>query len=242
MGQGVVVLSGLLIPLCLTDSFALPPVEGSSAQSSVERRPALKNPQDRLASGEELLAHYARTGNRATLNEALTLLLEVSPLFSPEAIKARQTKAEEFDGKDVIAFARFSNLMFRYTGRSALSQQAQDSLSFMREEQNHLTAEAKRSFRQAQEELRTSPLHITVVGAKDDERAQRLWKEAVRVNDHYVRREWWDRREGALLNPDVRYPELTSPAAFVCVDRRCSLPLFTDQELRERLAQREITK
>jgi hypothetical protein len=62
------------------------------------------------------------------------------------------------------------------------------------------------------------------------------------VNDQYLRREWWDRREGALPNPDVRYPQLASAAAFVCVDTRCSVPLFTEQELRERLAQREMEK
>jgi hypothetical protein len=69
-----------------------------------------------------------------------------------------------------------------------------------------------------------------------------LWSEAVRVKEPYVRREWWDRSEGALPNPDVRYPKLAAPAAFVCVDTRCSVPLYTDQELREKLAQMEMAK
>jgi hypothetical protein len=110
----------------------------------------------------------------------------------------------------------------------------------MRDDHRPLSVEEMNSLQQAEEELLSSPLHITVVGGKDDLRAQQLWKEAVRVNEKYIRREWWDRREGALSNPDVRYPQLGAPAAFVCVDSKCSVPLFTVDELRERLAQRMV--
>ena len=242
IGQTLLVLMGLIVVLWRVDAVALPPVEGSSEQSRIVSKRLVKSPHARLARGEEALAHYARTGDRAALKEALDLVSAVSAHFSSEALKVRRDNGKGFDADDTIAFARFSNMMFRYTGQALLYRQAQDSLNFLKDEQQYLPGEAKRSVRQAEEELRSAPLHITVVGAKNDERAQQLWSEAVRVSDHYIRREWWDRREGVLPNPDVRYPQLVSPAAYVCIDTRCSVPLSTVQELRERLAQREIAK
>ena len=240
--QGVLVLGGFCAIIWRADAFASPTVVGSPEQISIVTRTASTSVHEHLVRGEEALARYANTGGRTALTEALELLSGMSAYFSPKLLKARQAKAESLDAEDVIAFARFSNVMFRYTGQPPLFRQARDSLDFLKGQPKHLSGEARRSFRQAEEELRTSPLHITVVGAKSDVQAQLLWKEAVRVNDQYLRREWWDRREGALPNPDVRYPQLASAAAFVCVDTRCSVPLFTEQELRERLAQREMAK
>ena len=47
----------------------------------------------------------------------------------------------------------------------------------------------------------------------------------------YKRIDWWDRHEGPLKNPDVTYPELDEPAAFLCTNRICSLPVFTADDL-----------
>jgi hypothetical protein len=38
--------------------------------------------------------------------------------------------------------------------------------------------------------------------------------------------EWWDTREGKLPNPDVQYPAVQRPAAYVCTERTCSAPIF----------------
>ena len=85
------------------------------------------------------------------------------------------------------------------------------------------------------EELRTEPAHITVVGAKDEESAKALWLRSLRLGVPYSRREWLDRREGPLLNSDTQFPPLSKAAAFLCANKRCSLPLFTDAELSERI-------
>jgi hypothetical protein len=34
-----------------------------------------------------------------------------------------------------------------------------------------------------------------------------------------------------MPNPDVQYPELSTAAAYVCTDKRCSLPVFQGSEL-----------
>lgn len=79
---------------------------------------------------------------------------------------------------------------------------------------------------QAGFELANDPVHITVVGRKSDAQAARLFAAALRYPSVYRRIEWWDKREGAMPNPDVQYPELPRSAAFACTNGTCSLPIF----------------
>ena len=83
----------------------------------------------------------------------------------------------------------------------------------------------------AEAELTTEPVHLTIVGRKDDSKAQALFATALRYPASYRRVEWWDRREAALPNRDVQYPELSGAAAFVCTNGACSLPQFDGKGL-----------
>ena len=53
---------------------------------------------------------------------------------------------------------------------------------------------------------------MTIVGQKDDPRAQALHALARDLPARYKRLEWLDLREGKLPNPDVEYPDLGEPA------------------------------
>jgi uncharacterized protein YyaL (SSP411 family) len=83
----------------------------------------------------------------------------------------------------------------------------------------------------ADHELTSAPLHITVVGRKEDPRAQQLFAAAIRQPRTYQRIEWLDDREGPLPNTDVEYPTLTKAAAFFCTDQACSAPVFAADDL-----------
>jgi len=78
----------------------------------------------------------------------------------------------------------------------------------------------------ADRELSRPPLHLTIVGPKNDTSARKLFAAALRQPAPYKRMEWWDEKEGPLPNPDVPYPTLDRAAAFVCTDRSCSAPIF----------------
>jgi uncharacterized protein YyaL (SSP411 family) len=78
----------------------------------------------------------------------------------------------------------------------------------------------------AERELGTPPLHLTVVGQKDDPAARSLFMAMIALPANYKRVEWWDEREGPMPNPDVQYPTFEKAAGFVCADRRCSAPIF----------------
>lgn len=78
----------------------------------------------------------------------------------------------------------------------------------------------------AEEELKNEPVHVTVVGARDDPRSAPLYAAALAYPLAYKRAEWWDKREGKLANPDVDYPDFPDgPAAFACTRNYCSLPV-----------------
>jgi hypothetical protein len=83
----------------------------------------------------------------------------------------------------------------------------------------------------AQHELTSLPLHLTIIGHKDDPAAQARFQAALGYPASYKRLEWWDTREGRLRNPDVHYPELSLPAAFLCADRTCSPPIYQAQDI-----------
>ncbi|MBS0541296.1 MAG: hypothetical protein JSR47_21205 [Proteobacteria bacterium] len=54
-------------------------------------------------------------------------------------------------------------------------------------------------------------------------RSAALYADALRYPLAFKRAEWWDKREGALTNPDVDYSD--GPAAFACTRNFCSLPV-----------------
>lgn len=78
----------------------------------------------------------------------------------------------------------------------------------------------------AEQELRNEPVHVTVVGPREDRRSAALYSAALHYPLAFKRAEWWDKREGALTNPDVDYPDYPDgPAAFACTRNYCSLPV-----------------
>ena len=78
----------------------------------------------------------------------------------------------------------------------------------------------------AEDELRNEPVHVTIVGAKDDPRSAALFKAALAYPLANKRAEWWDKREGKLANIDVDYPDYPDgPAAFACTSTFCSYPV-----------------
>ena len=88
----------------------------------------------------------------------------------------------------------------------------------------------------AEEELRNEPVHVTIVGPKDDGRSTALYAAALRYPMAYKRTEWWDKREGRLVNHDVDYPDFPDgPAAFACTRNFCSLPVTDPAAIQSQL-------
>jgi uncharacterized protein YyaL (SSP411 family) len=194
---------------------------------------------DTLAMGQAFLDLYAATGNRDWLTSAAkagdfvaTFRDEAGGFFTSRKSEAKTgvfaRPAKLMD--DQVQVARFMNMLNRYYGSDAYREQASHAMRYLAS----ASAEMMRPLPGvllADEELAIEPTHVTVVGHKDDKRAQTLHTLARALPARYKRLEWLDLREGKLPNPDVEYPDLGEPAAFACSNRICSFPSFNAEEL-----------
>lgn len=190
---------------------------------------------DNLAMAQALLDLYRSTGERSWLNEAKAALD-----FIDEHFRARDagyfTAPALKDAPGVLAMpvrivdeniglARTANMAYRVTGDKRYKAMSERAMRFV-------VAPAVIESRPflpgallADRELANEPVHIAVVGAKDDPAAQALHTAALAYAEPYLRVDWWDRREGPLPNPDVVYPKLAKAAAYACTGNACSLPI-----------------
>src|SRR4029077_19503058 len=63
--------------------------------------------------------------------------------------------------------------------------------------------------------------------------AKKLYATALIYSLGYTRIDWWDRTQGPLLNSNIQYPLLATPAAYTCEGFQCSLPIYTSQDLKD---------
>lgn len=188
---------------------------------------------DNLAMGRAMLALYAATADRQWLERARQVRA-VFPRFAatngggywPTPVKAMGKLSPRANIDENMDAARFANLLWRYTGDAKDRAAAEVALRYIADEKVALRFGQIPGILLATEEAAIDPLHITVVGARGDARSQQLFQAAHRQNGIYRRIELWDPAEGKLFNPDVAYPVLDKPAAFLCTDKLCSSPLF----------------
>ncbi|WP_315834330.1 thioredoxin domain-containing protein [Bradyrhizobium prioriisuperbiae] len=201
---------------------------------------------DTLAMGQAFLDLYAATGNRdwlmragqagdmidATFKDATGGFLTSKTSEAKIGVFAKPAKLID----DQIQVARFMNLLDRYFAKDVYKHNAEHAMRYL----TAAIIDMPRPFPGvllADEELAVEPTHMTIVGAKDDPRAQKLHATARAYPARYKRLEWLDLREGKLPNPDVEYPDLGEPAAFACSNRICSYPSFNAEELQATVKQ-----
>jgi uncharacterized protein len=196
---------------------------------------------DTLSMGQAALDLYAATGDRKWLVVASEAGDFITAKFQ-DSVGGFVTSAQSEANTGVFAkpakipeeqiqTARFANLLNRYTGEKKYIDLAEHAARYALAA-NHLDRPSVHpGALLIDAELAKEPTHITIVGQKDDPRSTTLHAAALAFPAAYRRIDWWDKREGAMINPDVQYPELDEPAAFACTDRICSLPVFDPAEL-----------
>ena len=88
----------------------------------------------------------------------------------------------------------------------------------------------------SEEEARTEPVHVMILGRKDDLVAQAMFAAALKIPVQHKLVEWWDRRAGPAPRGEDIFPELEQAAAFLCANGACSSPLMSVTALEKRLA------
>ena len=207
--------------------------------------------EDTLAMSDAFLALYAATGEREWLARAASgaEFIEqhfrgAQPGYLTSAPRASSRLQPKSNIDENIPLARFANLLHRYTGDARYRAMSDYALRMLVTEQVAGSLLTGPGILLAAFESANDPLHITVVGRKDDAAARALFDSATRYATVYRRIEWWDRREGNMPNPDVRYPQLPKAAAFICTDSTCSLPIFDASKLVTEVARsvRQVAK
>ncbi len=202
-----------------------------------EKDPAGPYLEDTLAMGRAFLALYSVTADRAWLAQAEAAMKFMRVNFSGKGNAGFVSAVEKGPLKPLvqldenIAMARFANLLARYSGNPAYTKDTRKAMRFLATPAIALRRLSEPGILLADIELNNDPVHITVVGRKQDPAAQSLFLAAARFGTPYRRLEWWDTREGSLPNPDVQYPTLNKAAAFVCTNQTCSQPVFKDDDL-----------
>jgi uncharacterized protein len=197
---------------------------------------------DTVSMARAFVALYGATGDREWLTSAQDAMRFVGKKFlDPKGagfltagVPADHSYFPHPQRDENVMVARTSNLLFHYTGDEEFDQLAKVAMRYLAAKPvvDRLPAS---SALLADLEIASEPLHLTVVGHKDDLAAQSIFAAALRYPSVYKRLEWWDVREGCLPNPDVQYPQLKQAAAFVCTSRTCSPPIYDAAKLPERV-------
>lgn len=198
---------------------------------------------DNLAMLEAFLGLYRVSADRVWLQSAAQVGQFIIATFvdgtldskSVGVMSAKRTSSPLFTpvytAEENIDLARAANTLFQYTGKQEFRSLAEAALRYAGQSQVALEYATEPSLSVADLELRSEPLHITVVANKDDEKGRELFLAGNRYYAPYKRLEWWDKREGPLPRDDVKYPQLAKAAGFICTNKRCSLPIFDGQKL-----------
>ena len=201
---------------------------------------------DTLAMARAFLALYTVTAELPWLARAEDAAAFVESHFhaalgfATVAAKPGAPLAPKSQVDENIALVRFANLLHAHTGKAAHRAMAGHAMRFLASPvvvgmQGYGTS----GILLADRELRTEPVHVTIVGGKDDPTARALFAAALRGTPAMSRIEWCDAREGPLPRTDVEYPKLDSAAAFLCADGSCSRPMNTPGQLAEKLAKKK---
>jgi uncharacterized protein YyaL (SSP411 family) len=214
------------------------PVGGFRHGSSDSNGPYLG---DTIAMERAFLSLYRATADREWLAHAEAAMKFIDanfrdPLgagFDSSKSPTDRAYAPHPERDENFAVVRAANLLFRITADQADKDIADRAMRYVAADPVVFRLPAAAPLL-ADYELSTEPLHLTIVGRKDDPVAKGLFEQALRYPSSYKRLEWWDPSQGAagrLPNPDVQYPSLKVSAAFICTSRTCSPPIFKPADL-----------
>lgn len=199
---------------------------------------------DSLTMGWALLALHRSTGERQWLNEAG----RAGDFIAANFIEARTggfvaaatppasiIKTLDKQKDDNVLAVRLFNLLHFYTGQARHREIAEAGMGYLTSPAVLGAFAFLPDVLQAEDELRNEPVHVTIIGPRDDARTAALYRSALAYPMTHKRAELWDRREGKLANLDVEYPDYPEPAAFACTRNFCSLPVTAPADIAAQL-------
>jgi uncharacterized protein len=200
---------------------------------------------DTIAMERAFISLYGATGDRQWLKHAEAAMTFIDANFRDAQGAGYDSSKSPTDHSykphperdENVAVVREANLLAHFTGDAEDRQIAQRAMRYVAADPIVYRLPASSALL-ADYELANPPLHLTIVGAHTDPISAGLFLQALSYPANYKRLEWWDPGEGVagkLPNPDVQYPALKQPAAFVCTNRTCSPPIFKPADLHTKI-------
>ncbi|HEX4083779.1 MAG TPA: DUF255 domain-containing protein [Chthoniobacteraceae bacterium] len=197
---------------------------------------------DTLEMGRAFFALYQSTADRAWLARAeaaadfIEAHFNAGTGFASTAPQAGDPLAPEPNIDENIGLARFAVRLGFAAGNSKYRAMANHAMRYLAAP----AVIASQGFAVggillADRELRSEPVHVVIVGSKENAGAAALYSAALRSAPPFARVEWYDRKEGPLPGNDVTYPDLPGATAFLCSGSACSSPIKTPAQLTARL-------
>jgi len=196
---------------------------------------------DNIAMAEANLALYQATGNRENLARTRKTMAYIDKTFRYAGEKGAGYAVSYAPASAIIkpqphideniAVSRLAIRVYHLTGEENYKKIAERGMRYLATEDIATSRLTEAGILLLAFELATDPTHITIVGAKQDKSSKALYKQALTYPGSYRRIEWWDKSEGPMPNPDVKYPALPKAAAFACANQRCSLPVFNKADI-----------
>ncbi len=174
---------------------------------------------DTLAMGRAFLALYACTGDRVWLQKAAKAVDFISANFGSEAGYLTSANAGALKSQpqldENIGLVRLANLLTHYTGNLEYRKVAEQAMRLVATP----GATKNRGFMVAgvllaDSEINSSPVHITVVGRKDDLKAQVLFAAAIRETADLQTNRMARRARRCFAKPRCRIPDIESRRSF----------------------------
>ena len=194
---------------------------------------------DNLAPARAALALYRASGDRHWLQRAMSGADHIAKTFAvpggglaTASLNAKPLNPQPSLEENISA-ARFLNLAYRHSGNPVHQQAAESAMRWSLGADRAAPSIEEAGLLLADEELSRPPLHLTVVGSKNDPQARALFRVASSTPGWYVRAEWLDRAEGPLPDLEIRYPQFPRAAGYSCEAQRCSAPSFTPENYRK---------
>jgi hypothetical protein len=200
---------------------------------------------DALAMGRAMLDLYAVTGNRQWLYRASDASKFIGDRCQPAGKDAAGVVTTAYSGANVsdpkpefdenVAVARFANLLYNYSDDVQCRDLAECAMRYLATPE---IAQRRGAYvgglLLANMEMNSQPLHIVVVGSKNDEGARKLFTAAGQYPPTYKVVEWQDLKEEAL-HEKITFPDLPQAAAYICANNSCSPPILKPEDLAPRI-------
>ena len=186
--------------------------------------------------GQALLALHRSTGERdgspgaarpATSSRGPSSIPKTGGFFASASPDARHLPKPIKQREDNVTATRFFTLLASYTGKARYREIAEAGMGYLASPAILDAYGFLPDVLLAEEELRNEPVHVTIVGAKDDPRSAALYAAASPIRCH-KRAEWWDKREGSWPIPTstIRiFPTAPPPSPARATSARCPSPI-----------------